>query len=185
MEGAAMTSAPEVKTVLIPLDGSIHARKAALIGAAIAAKFRARAVLLHVLLRNVPPMRIYELAESLNISPEILERFKPVAPAVYDFGLTVPANVIHPTASVELLAEVGRRILETEKEVLRGQGVTNVDLIVEDGDPAGKILEVAEREKADFIVLGRRGLGALGELLAGSVSTKVGHLARVTVVSVT
>ena len=37
---------PEIKTILIPVDGSVHARKAALVGAAIAAKFGARVVLL-------------------------------------------------------------------------------------------------------------------------------------------
>jgi hypothetical protein len=51
---------PEIKTILIPVDGSVHARKAALVGAAIAAKFGARVVLLHILLRNI------SLANSTN-----------------------------------------------------------------------------------------------------------------------
>jgi nucleotide-binding universal stress UspA family protein len=55
---------------------------------------------------------------------------------------------------------------------------------MEDEDPANKIIEIAKLENADFIVMGHRGLGALRELLAGSVSTKVGHLAATTVVSV-
>jgi nucleotide-binding universal stress UspA family protein len=180
-----MIATPEIKTILIPVDGSVHARKAALVGAAIAAKFKARVILLHVLLRNVSLAKINELARAQKIPSDVLERFKPIAPAVYDFGLTVPAGVMNPVASTELLVEIARRILETEKAVIEGQGVQNVDLVIEDDDAANKILEIIKKEKADFVVMGRRGLGALEGMLSGSVSTKVSHLAQATVVSVT
>ena len=52
------------------------------------------------------------------------------------------------------------------------------------GDPAEAILELARREKADAIVLGRRGRGRLSRLLMGSVSQKVASLAPCTVVVV-
>lgn len=180
-----MVAVPEIKTVLIPVDGSVHARKAALVGAAIAAKFGARVFLLHVLLRNVSLAKLHELAKILNIPPDVLDRFKPVAPPVYDFGLTVPAGVIGPVAPTELLVEIGRRILETEKAAIAGQGVRNVDFAIEDDDAANKILEIAKEQNADFVVMGRRGLGALEGMLSGSVSTKVSHLAQTTVVTVT
>ena len=180
-----MISTPVIKTILVAVDGSVHARKAAVVGAAIAAKFGARVILLHVLLRNLSLAKIYELAESQKIPLDVLEHFKPIAPAVYDFGLTVPAGVISPAASTELLVEIGRRILETEKAVIEGQGVKNVHAVIEDDDAAKKILEIAKAEKADFVVIGRRGLGALEGVLSGSVSTKVSHLAQATVVSVT
>lgn len=179
-----MTAAPEIKTILIPVDGSGHARKAALIGAAIAAKFHARVILLHMLLRSAPLERIYELADIHAVPAETLEKLKPVSPPVYDFGFTVPTGAIGPMATTELLIEVGHRILDAEKKAIEGEGVEKVDLMMEDEDPATKIIEVAKAEKADFIVMGHRGLGAFGELLAGSVATKVGHLAPVTVVTV-
>ena len=180
-----MNATLEIKTILIPVDGSGHARKAALVGAAIATKFSARVILLHVLLRNLSLTKIYELAQTQKMPPDVLERFKPIAPAVYDFGLTVPAGVIGSVASTDLLIEIGRRILETEKAVIKGQGVKIVDLVIEDDDAASKILEIAKNEKVDFVVMGRRGLGALEGVLSGSVSTKVSHLAQATVVSVT
>jgi nucleotide-binding universal stress UspA family protein len=180
-----MILTPEIKTILIPVDGSVHARKAALVGAAIAAKFGARVVLLHILLRNMSLAKLYELAGTQKIPPEVLERLKSHTPAVYDFGLTIPAGVIHPVASTDLLVEIGRHILETEKHVIEGQGVKNVAPLIEDGDAANKILEIAKKEKAEFVVMGRRGLGALEGMLSGSVSTKVSHLAPVAVVSVT
>lgn len=45
--------------------------------------------------------------------------------------------------------------------------------VIEDGRPASKILEVADREKADLVVVGRRGRGEVAELLLGSVSHEV------------
>jgi nucleotide-binding universal stress UspA family protein len=180
-----MNTAPEIKTILIPVDGSEHARKAVLVGAAIAAKFGARVVLLHILLRDISLEKVHELARTLKIPSEVLEKFKPITPAVYDFGLSVPAGVINPIASTGLLTEVGRRVLEMEKDVIEGQGVKIVDLVMEDDDAAHKIIEITKKENADFVVMGRRGLGMLSGILSGSVSTKVGHLAPATVVSVT
>ena len=46
------------------------------------------------------------------------------------------------------------------------------------GDPAKEILNIANEEHADIIVMGRRGLGDLAGLLLGSVSHKVAHLAE-------
>ena len=43
------------------------------------------------------------------------------------------------------------------------------------GDPAEAILDVAADRDADLIVVGARGLGAVGRLVHGSVSTKVAH----------
>lgn len=43
------------------------------------------------------------------------------------------------------------------------------------GDPADAILRVAADVEADVIVVGARGLGAVGRFLRGSVSTKVAH----------
>jgi nucleotide-binding universal stress UspA family protein len=180
-----MDSTPDIRTVLIAVDGSAHARKAALVGAMLAEKFAARVVLLHVLLRGVPIATLYELALSHGIPKDQLDRFKPVAPPVYDFGLTMPAGVIHPVPPTELLVELGRRILETERAAIEGQGVATVIPIIADDDAANKILEVAQQEKADFVVLGRRGLGALQGVMSGSVSTKVSHVAPATVISVT
>ena len=180
-----MDAGPEIRTVLIAVDGSEHARKAALVGAMIAAKFSARVVLLHVLLRDAPLARLYELARSHGMTQDQLDKFKPLAPPVYDFGLTMPAGMIHPTAPMELLVEVGRRVLETEKAVIEGQGVKTVQSLVADNDAANAILDVVGKENADFVVMGRRGLGALQGVFSGSVSTKVSHLAAATVVTVT
>jgi len=53
--------------------------------------------------------------------------------------------------------------------------------IVVRGDPATAILEVAEDEEVDLIVIGRRGVGRLQGVLVGSVSEKVARHAKVPV----
>jgi nucleotide-binding universal stress UspA family protein len=45
--------------------------------------------------------------------------------------------------------------------------------VLEDGRPASVLLDVAQREKAGLIVVGRRGRGEVAELLLGSVSHEV------------
>ena len=49
------------------------------------------------------------------------------------------------------------------------------------GDPAAEIVRVAKAEGVDAIVMGTRGMRALGNLALGSTATKVIHLAEVPV----
>jgi nucleotide-binding universal stress UspA family protein len=69
------------------------------------------------------------------------------------------------TEAAQLLIDRGRRA--------RG--------VVVRGEPAESILEVADREHADLIVMGRRGLGRLQGLIVGSVSERVARHAGVPV----
>jgi nucleotide-binding universal stress UspA family protein len=44
-----------------------------------------------------------------------------------------------------------------------------------EGDPADAILDVAEEEKADLIVVGNKGMSGARRFLLGSVPNKVSH----------
>lgn len=56
--------------------------------------------------------------------------------------------------------------------------------VFEDGRPADVIKDVAEREAADLVVVGRRGRGGVAEFLLGSVSHELTHHCRRPVVLV-
>ena len=55
----------------------------------------------------------------------------------------------------------------------KAAGVPGVVAEVVEGSPAQSILEVAERDKSDLIVIGTHGRSGLGHLLLGSVAEKV------------
>jgi nucleotide-binding universal stress UspA family protein len=57
-------------------------------------------------------------------------------------------------------------------ETLDAQGIAS-EMRIEHGDPRAEILRAAGEIDADLIVVGSRGLGRLGRLLLGSVSTEV------------
>lgn len=57
-------------------------------------------------------------------------------------------------------------------EPARAEGVEPETRIVH-GSPAEALLDVAEAESADFVVIGARGLGRLKMLMLGSTSSKV------------
>jgi nucleotide-binding universal stress UspA family protein len=65
----------------------------------------------------------------------------------------------------------------------RREGVP-VTFLVWEGDPGESILEAADAERADMIILGSHGRGPVGRLLLGSVSQHVMRLAEVPVVVV-
>ena len=77
--------------------------------------------------------------------------------------------------------EVFNRVLESAVAKAGIPDGTQVELQVRMGDPADEILAEAGRIGADIIIVGRRGLGAYAELLLGSVSRKVLHLAKIPV----
>ena len=54
-----------------------------------------------------------------------------------------------------------------------GQHEFTVTGMVEEGDPAGIIIDIASKLNVDLIVLGSKGTSALGRYLIGSVANKV------------
>jgi nucleotide-binding universal stress UspA family protein len=65
-----------------------------------------------------------------------------------------------------------KEIASEAVELLNGRGLDARAIVVRQ-DPAEAIIETAEAEGADMIVMGRRGLGRLKGLLVGSVSERV------------
>jgi nucleotide-binding universal stress UspA family protein len=64
--------------------------------------------------------------------------------------------------------------LEAAAAVAREAGVP-VNVYARQGDPADAILDVAEEQEADLIVVGNRGMTGAKRFLLGSVPNKVSH----------
>lgn len=74
-------------------------------------------------------------------------------------------------------AEVRARL---EKE----GGLTKVETVLLEGDPVDRVLDVAERNPPDLLVVGSRGLSGAGRFFLGSVSDGILHHARCSVLVV-
>jgi nucleotide-binding universal stress UspA family protein len=78
--------------------------------------------------------------------------------------------------------EDARQIVQGAVSTLQGAGVSVEGRVLPgEGRIGYKILEAAEKEKADLIVLGSRGMSRVEEVLIGSVSHKIIHMAKVPV----
>jgi nucleotide-binding universal stress UspA family protein len=74
--------------------------------------------------------------------------------------------------------------LEEAKEDARIAGVTKVETFARQGDAADAILDVAEEQRSDLIVVGNRGMTGAKRFLLGSVPNKVSHHAPCSVLIV-
>jgi nucleotide-binding universal stress UspA family protein len=84
----------------------------------------------------------------------------------------------------ETMKSASNRILKQAKKRAQRMGIAEPILQSGWGDPAETIIDAVQREKADVLVVGRRGRGRLSGLLLGSVSQKLASLAPCTVMVV-
>lgn len=110
-----------------------------------------------------------ELATGLSLPAVLVVQVVGSAP--------LEARLVRAGLDVHALLEEGaRRTVQPALDLPNGAKVPYT-LRAALGDPAAAILGLMEKEGADLVVLGSRGLGALSGLVMGSVSQKIVHLA--------
>jgi nucleotide-binding universal stress UspA family protein len=72
---------------------------------------------------------------------------------------------------------------DAERQARRG-GVTEVETVARQGDAADAILDVAEEQRSDLIVVGNKGMTGAKRFLLGSVPNKISHHAPCSVLIV-
>ncbi|MFP4625821.1 MAG: universal stress protein [Natronomonas sp.] len=132
------------ETILIPTDGSEPAQHAAVKGIELAAEQGATVHAMYA----VEPIPL----GGISAGPE---------PASAEFGSVIE----------EQKAE-GEKALKAVRQEANEHGVDVVEAI-EYGDPDEEILEYAEKEDVDAIVMGTHGRSGAGRLVIGSVAEKV------------
>lgn len=178
---AGKTPPGRFERILVPVDGSGHATKAAELACDMSVKFGAGVRFVHVLLHGQAPERIQTLVDLDRLDTETREELARLQTSA---GLAwAPAYSVQLLPNA-LLQKVGRHILERAAALAAERGVTRVETELLDGQPARSILEAAEKDRADLIVMGMRGLGEVEGLLVGSVSYKVNHLAPCSCITV-
>ncbi len=76
------------------------------------------------------------------------------------------------------------RMLETAREDAQLAGVEQIETFARQGDAADAIIDVAEEQRSDLIVVGNRGMTGAKRFLLGSVPNRVSHHAPCSVLIV-
>ncbi len=175
-----------IKTILVATDGSKHAKKALTLASDLGAKYKARLVLVHVLLINARSETLRALATRRGLSKKLRDQMenyevdfhREVAAA----GAAVGFVTVPPPR--ELVEAIGQQVMERAENIATKAGVKKISSVMVEGDPAEAILDLAAKNKADMIIMGSRGLSDFKGLLLGSISHKVSAQAECTCVTV-
>jgi nucleotide-binding universal stress UspA family protein len=112
-----------------------------------------------------------ELAKQTGASLDIVSAFEPVPSSrLREERLQAPSDIEHAVNPQE---DVNGILAEAEGDV-KASGV-DVRTFARQGEPADAILDVAEEENADLIVVGNKGMTGAKRFLLGSVPNKVSH----------
>ena len=104
----------------------------------------------------------------------VLSKFQPDRSTGKGERVPIHVSVLHvmPFFKYPELKEAGHRLVEQSVQKLIKTGFT-AEAVCQLGKPAEEIMKVASKHRADLIVMGAQGLGAIARFLIGSVSTRV------------
>jgi nucleotide-binding universal stress UspA family protein len=113
-----------------------------------------------------------QLAGAVGARLLIVSAFEPVAPArLREEARQVPADLqwmVNPREDVDAT-------LRAAAQQAEDGGMERVETFAREGDPADAILDVAEEQGADLIVVGNKGMTGAKRFLLGSVPNKISH----------
>ena len=112
-----------------------------------------------------------QLAKQLGAKVHVVSAYEPVPEGrLREERQQVPGDLqwmVNPREDVN-------DTLDTAAQGIKDVGV-QVETHAREGDPADAILDVAEEQKADLIVVGNKGMTGAKRFLLGSVPNKVSH----------
>jgi nucleotide-binding universal stress UspA family protein len=142
-----------INKILVPVDGSEHSDRA-----------------LNYAL---------DLAEKYSAKIKLLSVAQPVV-AVGPMFVTQP--MLPPESTTIYVKEIEaahkKMLTEAFKKAKKTKPNLSISKMLVDGRPADRIVEIANKEKFDLIVMGSRGAGGIKEFFLGSVSDRVADEAR-------
>ena len=113
-----------------------------------------------------------DLARQLGARLQIVSAYEPVSnQRLRSEQVEVPSDLqwmINPREDVLALREAAAKEASDA-------GVDNVETFARQGDAADAILDVAEEQRSDLIVVGNKGMTGAKRFLLGSVPNKVSH----------
>ena len=168
-----------MERILVALDGSTHSDRALDLAADLAEKYQAELLLVHVaptapLDESERHMAAVEYADELSSWAKDWHEARSGEPSP-----SAPELLLRYGDLASRFRElVAKRLMSSAESKLQDRQLRSTESIVQTGDPAKAILDLAESQEVDAIVIGSRGLGEISGLLLGSVSHKVNQLAN-------
>jgi nucleotide-binding universal stress UspA family protein len=121
-----------------------------------------------------------DLAKKVGATLGVVSAYEPVPPSrLREERQQAPEDVAH---SISPREDVDDTLAQAAK-LIESEGV-KVKTFARQGDPADAILDVAEEENADLIIVGNKGMTGAKRFLLGSVPNKVSHHAPCSVLIV-
>jgi nucleotide-binding universal stress UspA family protein len=166
------------KAILAAVDGSADGEQVAATAGELAAMCGSRLILAFIADPGAACDDLGKLAQTEHVGSGAPSTLHPNIAQVPGWLDDAFGKVEGAASMREVLETLGAQVLDRAEVLANEKGAENVSRVIEDGDPASHLLDIADRENADLIVVGSRGLGRLRELLIGSVSHKVAMLAK-------
>lgn len=170
-----------LERIMVAFDGSDHAVKAVELACTMAKKFDAGVKFVHVLQHGYSPERLLGAVEEDKLDADTRKALHDAESAG---SLPMGSAFALPTIPEAVMTKLGEAILTRASEMAARDGITKVETELLHGDPTNRILEIAERDRDQLIIMGMRGLGEVTGMLMGSVSYKVNHFAPCTCITV-
>lgn len=133
--------------------------------------------------RPAPPARVEKLLLATDLSEassaateEAFELASRLGASLLVVSVIDPGSLLLPGGRFQTRMDQVRERRESAAQALveRGRDVgVPVSFLVWDGDPGDMIVAAAQAERADMVVVGSHGRGAMGRLFLGSVSEHV------------
>ena len=117
-----------------------------------------------------------ELARACGASVHLVSAFKSLG-SINALSAEALAAGVSPVESARLSDELARdaeQMLSVLADEIRAEGV-KVEVHAAPGDPAQVLIEVAEAEGADLIIVGNKGMSGSKRFVLGSVPNKLSH----------
>lgn len=146
-----------VRKLLIATDGSDYSQNAIVQGMELALLMDAKVYILYVLDKKAYAPPILKTSIPLGSKWDIMD---------------------------ETLRQEGNEAIQYAKKVAEDKGV-DIETVILEGDPAHTILQFAEQNKVNLVIMGALGKGGLERFLLGSVADKVVKHSKISVLLVT
>ena len=119
----------------------------------------------------------------LDVAIHMARQSQGTITGLYVMGIVKPRTSEPITPLEKLFLENKKKIMKKAKLMAAKKGILFLDRLSY-GDDGKRIVNIAERENFDLIVIGSRGMGSAKEIFLGSTSNYVLHKSKIPVLIV-